>query len=254
MERPVVASIGTTHPWNIAGVGLDARVCAEYGVNHAMAVVAVSAQDAQGLHDVFAIPPHAVIAQLASLPRDVAAYRIGALVSSDTVHIVADFVRKHADSVPFIVDPVIGVSLGGDLSTDEDLESVLRDELLTLPVIVTPNVPEAAQLLSMHIDTVADTRAAARRFIERGARAAYVKGGHLSGDPVDVLVSGSVDKTFSGSRLNGTMRGSGCTFAAALSAELALGRDLAAAAAGAREYTRAKIGAQTMRGGLQVAF
>lgn len=254
MERPVVVSIGTTHPWNIAGVGLDARVCAEYGVNHAMAVVAVSAQDAQGLHDVFAIPPHTVSAQLASLPHDVAAYRIGALVSSDTVHIVAEFVRKHADNVPFIVDPVIGVSLGGDLSTDEDLESVLRDELLALPVIVTPNVPEAAQLLSMHINTTADSRTAARRFIERGARAAYVKGGHLPGDPVDVLVTASLEQSFTGSRLNGAMRGSGCTFAAALAAELALGRDLATSAAGAFEYTRGKIAAHTMRGGLQVAF
>ncbi len=65
----MIASIGTTHPWNIAGVGLDARVAAEYGLPHAMAVAAVTAQDALGLHDVHVVSPESVRAQLASLPR-----------------------------------------------------------------------------------------------------------------------------------------------------------------------------------------
>jgi hydroxymethylpyrimidine/phosphomethylpyrimidine kinase len=250
----LVASIGTTHPWNIAGVGLDARVCAEYGVDHAMAVVAVSAQDAQGLHELHVIPPDAVRAQLQALPDDVAAYRIGALVSSKTVDIVARFLRKRADRVPVIVDPVIAVSLGGALQSDPDLLATLREELLTLPVIVTPNVPETERLLETRIARVEDLRAAAREFVDRGARAAYVKGGHLLGDPIDVLVSDSTEQTFTDTRLPGSMRGSGCTLAAALAAELALGHDLDSAAASARSYVRAKIAAGTMRGGLQVAF
>jgi hydroxymethylpyrimidine/phosphomethylpyrimidine kinase len=74
------------------------------------------------------------------------------------------------------------------------------------------------------------------------------------GDPVDVLVTDSTEQTFSAERLSGSMRGSGCTLAAALAAELARGRDLVAAAAAAHTYVRAKIAARTMRGGLQVAF
>lgn len=251
---PLVASIGTTHPWNIAGIGLDARVCAEHSVNHAMAVVAVSAQDERGLHDLHVIPPDAVRAQLQSLPEDVAAYRIGALISSKTVHIVARFLRERAERVPVVVDPVMTVSLGGALQSDADLLTTLREELLTLPVIVTPNVPETEHLLETRIARVEDLRAAAHQFVERGARAAYVKGGHLLGDPTDVLVSGSSEHTYSDTRLPGSMRGSGCTLAAALAAHLALGRDLTESAAAARSYVRAKIAAGTMRGGLQVAF
>lgn len=250
----LVASIGTTHPWNIAGVGLDARVMAEYGLDHAMAVVAVTAQDAAGLHALHVIPPDAVSAQLQSLPDDVAAYRIGALVSSKTVRIAARYLRERANIVPVVVDPVTAVSLGGALQSDADLLATLREQLLTLPVILTPNVPETEQLLNTRIARVEDLRAAAREFVERGARAAYVKGGHLLGDPIDVLASDSAEQTFPGTRLNGSMCGSGCTLAAALAAELALGRDLVAAARAAHTYVRAKIEAGTMRSGLQVAF
>jgi hydroxymethylpyrimidine/phosphomethylpyrimidine kinase len=249
-----IASIGTTHPWNIAGLGLDARVMAQYGVDQAMVVVAVSAQDEKGLHGVHVIPPDAVRAQLQSLPAGVDAYRIGALVSSETVDIVARYLRERAARVPVIVDPVISVSLGGVLQRDGDLLATLREELLTLPVVVTPNVPETEQLLETRIARTEDMRAAAKEFVERGARAAYIKGGHLLGDPIDVLVSDSTEQTFRDARLPGSMRGSGCTLAAALAAELALGRDLVAAAGGARAYVRAKIAAGTMRGGLQVAF
>ncbi len=249
-----VASIGATHPWNIAGVGLDARVFAEYGLDHAMAIVAVTAQDERGLHDLHVVPPDAIRAQLQTLPDDIAAYRVGALVSSKTVDIVARFLRRHAERVPVVVDPVISVSLGGSLQSDKQLLATLREELLTLPVIVTPNVPETEQLLNTRIARVEDQRAAAREFVERGARAAYVKGGHLLGDPVDVLVSDSAEQTFSDVRLPGPMRGSGCTLAAALAAELALGRDLTDAAPAARAYVRNKIAARTMRRGLQVAF
>jgi hydroxymethylpyrimidine/phosphomethylpyrimidine kinase len=249
-----VASIGTTHPWNIAGVGLDARVMAENGLDHVMAIVAVSAQDQRGLHDVHVIPPNAVRAQLTSLPGDVAAYRIGALVSSETVHLVARYLRERAAHVPVVVDPVISVTLGGALQSDAHLLAALREELLTLPVIVTPNVPETERLLDTRIARIEDVRAAGKELVQRGARAAYIKGGHLLGDPVDVLVTDSTEQTFSAERLSGSMRGSGCTLAAALAAELARGRDLVAAAAAAHTYVRAKIAARTMRGGLQVAF
>lgn len=250
----LVASIGTTHPWNIAGVGLDARVLAEYGLRHAMAVVAVTAQDEDGLHALHVVPPQIVAAQLESLPEDVAAFRVGALVASETVRVVAAFLRERAAHTPVVVDPVLAVSLGGSLQSDDALPETLRDALLTLPVIVTPNVPEAEQLLNVRIETPEDARLAARRFVERGARAALLKGGHLHGEPVDVLASDAGDEAFSGARLPGSMRGSGCTLAAALAAELALGRDLRTATAAARSYVREKIAAGTMRGTLQVAF
>jgi hydroxymethylpyrimidine/phosphomethylpyrimidine kinase len=254
MNQPIMASIGTTHPWNIAGVGLDAHVAADLGVAHAAAVAAVSAQDAYGLHGVHAVPAQMLRAQLDALPPGIAAYRVGALVSSENVRVVAEYVRARAERIPVIVDPVIRVTLGGALRADDSLLATLRDELLALPVIATPNVHEAADLTRLEIDTLDNMRHAAEAIVSGGARAALVKGGHREGEPIDVLATTQHVMTFGGERLAGAMRGSGCTLAAALACELAHGRSLEAAVDAAHTYVRRKIAARIIRGGLQVAF
>jgi hydroxymethylpyrimidine/phosphomethylpyrimidine kinase len=254
VNAPLVVSIGTTHPWNIAGTGLDARVCAEYRVAHAAALVAVSAQDARGVRALEPLPLHLIRAQLASMPRIADAYCIGALGSADAAGIVSAFVAEHAGRVPVVLDPVTEASLGGRIERGEGLVETIRDRLLSLPVIVTPNLPECEQLIGHAVAGVDQQLRAAHRLTELGARAAYVKGGHRSGDPVDVLADRHFEEIFSDTRLPGSMRGSGSVFAAALACELASGRDLRDAAASARTYTRAKIAAATMRHGVQVAF
>lgn len=246
----MLISIGTTHPWNTAGVGLDARVAAEYGLPHGTCVVAVSAQDGRGLHALAPIDPQTIAAQLNALGEP-HAVRIGALVSSDAVRIAARYVRGLPPAVPVVVDPVLGASLGGELEADDAFETTLAEELLTLPVIVTPNLIEAAELLET---PSGDAASWAKAFVARGARAALVKGGHGDGDPVDVLADEAGVRSFAASRLPGSMRGTGCTLAASLACELLRGRDLDDAVARAREYVRSKIAAQTMRGGMQVAF
>ncbi|MFN2449070.1 MAG: bifunctional hydroxymethylpyrimidine kinase/phosphomethylpyrimidine kinase [Candidatus Baltobacteraceae bacterium] len=254
MSAPLLLSIGTTHPWNIAGTGLDARVAAEYGLAHAACVVAVSAQDAAGLHALHAVPPDVVRAQLRAAPPGAGAVRIGALVSSETVREIAAFVAERAAALPVVIDPVTSVSLGGTLAADDSLERALQ-ALLRLPVIVTPNLNETLALgYDGDIAQVTARAAAATWFVANGARAALIKGGHAAGDPVDVLADARGVRTFSASRLPGSMRGTGCTLAAALACELLLGRTLDDAVAGAREYVRVKIAARVMRGGLQVAF
>ncbi len=250
----VVLSIGTTHPWNIAGVGLDAHVAAEYGAAHAACVVAVTAQDAGGLHALHPVPPEVIIAQLEALPPQIGAVRIGALVATDTVRAIVPFVKRWAAAIPVVVDPVINVSLGGELAADDALEAALSDEVLRLPVIVTPNVPEVTQLLGMPVTSPQEQQAAARAFVERGARAALVKGGHLQSDPIDVLADAAGIRSFTATRLPGAMRGTGCTLAAALACELLAGEAIDDAVAHARDYVRSKIAARLMRGPLQVAF
>lgn len=254
VTAPLVASIGTSHPWNIAGVGLDARVCAEYGVAHAMVLSAVSAQDAGGVRGVYPLAPDALRAQLESLPHGVSAFCVGALVSAENVRVAAAFLRDRAAHAAVVVDPVMAATLGGDLRSDERLEETLRDELLTLPVIVTPNVDETAALLGSRPANADDLAACGERFVQRGARAAFMKGGHLQGEPVDVFVTKDECVVMSGQRYAGSMRGSGCTLAAALACELAQGNGATAAAEAARDYVREKIASGIMRGGLQVAF
>ena len=249
----IVASIGTIHPWNVAGIGLDARVAAEYGLRHVMAVAGVTAQDAARVSAVLPIPGRVLQAQLDALPQ-AAAYRVGTLLSAENVRIAADYLKPRATS-PIVVDPVLGSSTGEALWTNAAYIDELRDRILPLPVIVTPNLGEAALLL--HSKPVHDRDgmiAAGRALLELGAGAALIKGGHLPGDPADVLVTREETKVFVGSRLGGDMRGTGCVLAMALACELALGCELYTAVENARAYVRAKIEAGTRFGSLQTAF
>lgn len=239
MSAPLVLSVGTTHPRNTAGLGLDARIAAGYGVGHAMAVAAVSVQDDRGVADLFAIPASVLRGQLAAIRlADVAAVRVGALGNLENAHIVAEFLQ--ACAVPPVFDPVMRASAGGSLYEGEALDAVALFIERTAP-IVTPNLEEAAQLTQREIDDVDGMVAAGHRLMEQGARAALVKGGHLSGDPADVLVTRVGIETFADSRIPGKTRGTGCTLAMALACEIAQGRNLVDAVKGARAHVRANI-------------
>ena len=252
VRTPLLVSIGSTHPWNIAGTGLDAHVAREYGVDHAAVVAGITAQDESGLHEKMAVPAAMVQAQLNAVPAEIDAIRIGALLDAQTVSVVAAYVRAKA-GVAAVVDPVLGASLGGAFA-DAAAYDALRAELFSLPVILTPNVPEAQLLTGRVIEAQEDALAAARTLLEFGPAAVLLKGGHLHGDPADVLITRSEVHVFGGTRLPGAMRGSGCVLAAALACELARGRPVCDAVEGARAFVRAKIAANKRRGTLQVAF
>ncbi|MGZ3496588.1 MAG: bifunctional hydroxymethylpyrimidine kinase/phosphomethylpyrimidine kinase [Vulcanimicrobiaceae bacterium] len=248
-----VASVGTTHPWNIAGVGLDARVAEEYDVRLVTAVAAVTAQDAQGVHALHAVPSNVLRAQLEALPGGIGAYRIGALGTAQNVREVTRFLRANP-SVPAVVDPVFAATLGGSLGDAEAFEA-LRDELLhESSVVLTPNIDEAARLLGRRVTRDDDLVEVARALLGLGPSAVLLKGGHLDGDPTDVFVSGSELHVYTEPRLPGSMRGSGCALAAALACECAQGRDLRAAVESARAFVRERIAAHIIFEGMQVAF
>ena len=235
----LVVSIGTTHPLNVAGLGRDARVAAEYEVAHAMAVAAVSAQDEQGVRALFPIPDAVVRAQLGTIDfAAAAAVRVGALGNLENAAVAAAFLENVTS--PVIFDTVMGSSAGGSLYAGDVMPAV-RLFLERVRAIVTPNVDEAQRLTGIAIANVEDAISAGKRLVSAGARAALVKGGHLSGDPIDVLVTLDGVETFAGARLAQKMRGTGCTLAMALACELALGRDLVTAVKGARAYVRANI-------------
>lgn len=240
-SRPaLVASIGTTHPRNAAGLGLDARIAAEYGVRYAMAVAAVSAQDERGVHDVFPIPPGVLRAQLAAIPfSQVAAVRVGALGSLENAQLAAEFLRMHC-TAPVVFDTVMHASAGGSLYADDALEAV-RAFAQRTGAILTPNLDEAARLAQIEIRDADGMIAAGRTLLQLGARAVLVKGGHLAGDPVDVLVTREGVERFTDTRLPGKTRGTGCTLAMALACELARGENPIEAVQGARAYVRANI-------------
>ncbi len=240
-QAPAVLSIGTTESRNLAGVGRDVAVGAQYGCAVVTAVAAVSAQDESGVRAFHVLPSNVLEAQLDAVARvRVGAVRIGALGSVANVALVARRLEAMAD-VWAIVDPVLHASAGGAL-LESDAFTALRNELAKLPsVVLTPNLDEAAALLGRERIGRDEMEAAATELYERGAGAVLLKGGHLDGDPVDVLATCDGVEAFAASRIAADMRGTGCTLAMAIAGELALGRELRGAVVSARAFVREKM-------------
>ena len=252
---PLVVSVGTTHPWNIAGVGLDAHVARVFGCAHAAVVVAVSAQGASGVRALQPIDAELVRAQIAELPRPVAAVRVGALVAGATAAAVREALAEALAGIPMVVDPVMRATLGGSLCADPALLDGLRAFASLANVTVTPNLEEAQSLTALPAaHDEAGMAEAAGALLRAGFRAAVVTGGHLPGTPADVVADGRTVEFLRGTRLAGAMRGTGCVFAAAMACALAQGVGIADAARTAHAFVRARIAARIERGGLQVAF
>ncbi|HEY4434244.1 MAG TPA: hydroxymethylpyrimidine/phosphomethylpyrimidine kinase [Candidatus Cybelea sp.] len=237
----MVISIGTTHPWNVAGVGRDLVVGCALGARVFTAVAAISAQDAGGVVALAPVDAGLFERQLQVLPWESAgAVRVGALPTARAVaSLTAALARR--PWLPVVVDPVLRASSGGELA-DAAAGEALRDELARLrSVILTPNLAEAAFLLgcgAIGRDAMGES---ARRLRERGAEAVLLTGGHLEGEPVDALASGDGIEILSGSRIAGSMHGTGCTLAMALACGLAAGSTLPEAVRAARTFVRAEI-------------
>lgn len=250
----VVASIGTTHPWNVAGLGMDLQVALAFGVRDLSVVVAVSAQDAQGMHALESVSPELLDAQLAALPlSEIKAFRVGALVGAAAVKRVAAFLRAH-ETIPAVVDPVFGATLGGTF-LDDDAFGAFRDALAILPsVILTPNLEEAARLADVKSVDVTNIAAVAQTLLERGGRAVLIKGGHLPGDPIDALATSKGVELLEDERLPGAMRGTGCVLAMTIACELVRGLPLRDAVQSGRAYVRSRIVSAKPFAGVNVAY
>lgn len=237
----IVLSVGTTHPWNVAGIGRDLVVGAELGARVFTAVAAVSAQNGRGLVALHAVPAAVLGAQLAALPWDSAgAVRIGALPTLAAVHAVAEALAERS-WLPVVVDPVFSASRGGELS-DSAARYAVRDELARMPnVLLTPNLDEAAFLLGIDGLERASMGDAAAQLQARGAAAVLLKGGHLQGEPADALATPDGVEIFSEPRIARAMHGTGCTLAMALACALAAGKPIAHAVRAARAYVRAQL-------------
>ncbi len=239
MERvaPVLLAVGTTHPLNIAGVGLDARVGAELGVRVVTVIAGVSAQTAGAVLARKAVDSQTIAAQFASVAEcGVAAIHIGALLDAASVVAIATEVRRFP-GVPVVCDPVLAASNGGQLASDETVVA-LRDVLFARCTLITPNLDEAAMFLGCATLDAASMEAAARTLSAYGAAAVLIKGGHLSGDPTDVLVSAGGSRHFSDERITGTVRGTGDLLACAIAARLAHGDSLTESILAARVFVR----------------
>jgi hydroxymethylpyrimidine/phosphomethylpyrimidine kinase len=240
---PRVLAIAGSDSGGGAGIQADLKTMLALGVHGMTAVTAVTAQNSLGVQGYWELPPEAVRAQLASVLGDIGvdAIKTGMLASAAIVHAVCDELAASAGPVPLIVDPV-AVSKHGDSLLSDAAVAAIRDRLLPLATMVTPNLPEAELLSGLPIADEAGMLAAARVIGAMGPRWVLVKGGHLPGNPVDLLVSESRVIRCPGRRIASRhTHGTGCTLASAIAAELALGADVHGAVIAAREYVTGAI-------------
>jgi hydroxymethylpyrimidine/phosphomethylpyrimidine kinase len=234
-----------------AGIQADLKTFHQFGVFGTSVIVALTAQNTQSVRAVEAVPEAMVRAQLLAISEDLppAALKTGMLAEAGLVRQVARAIREN-EWAPLVVDPVM-VSTTGTRLLSAEAEEVIREDLLPLAALVTPNLDEAAILTSRMVHDVPTMERAGATLLRFGAGAALIKGGHLSGDDItDVLVTPDGIRHFTRRRLDTkSVHGTGCTLSAAITAGFALGWPLEAAVANGLDFVHRAIAAAPGIGG-----
>jgi hydroxymethylpyrimidine kinase/phosphomethylpyrimidine kinase len=232
-----VLIIAGSDPGAGAGLQQDLKVATLMGAYGLTVVTALTVQNSLGVTAVHPVAPEVVAAQLDAVLSDfpVAAVKVGMLATPALVRTVA--ARLKDLDAPLVLDPVLAAGGGFPLLTADGIAR-LTEELFPLTFLLTPNAPEAARLTGLTVQTPADLAEAARRLQTMGPRWVLAKGGHLPGEPVDVLTDGNNVYSLPGVRLAApNHHGSGCLLASACAAGLALGLSVPETVNQARELT-----------------
>ncbi len=237
-EAEVVMTIGGSDSGGGAGIQADIKTFSILGLHGTSVITAVTAQNTLGVQKVFGLSPEAVLIQLKSVTDDfsVSFAKTGMLYSPETVKIVAEHLRKNR--IPLVLDPVIEAEAGGRLLRPEAVEA-LKDLLVPLARVVTPNIFEAEALTGIQVNDAASAKLAAQKIADMGAESVVVKGGHL--DCTDLLLEKGDVHLIRGQRRKGGNHGVGCTYSAALTSFLALGCSLEEAASNAQRFAAEAI-------------
>lgn len=229
-----------------AGIQADLKTFTVFRVYGMSAITALTAQNTQGVTGILPVAGEFVRAQIRAVIDDIRvdAVKTGMLANAEIIAAVVDELRTHRIA-PLVVDPVMVAESGASLLEPAARDSI-RDELLPLAQLVTPNVPEASALLEMRIETIDDMRRAATRLIDLGARAILLKGGHLNPqlDAVDVFHDGTSIHELHALRIpSKNTHGTGCMLSAAITACLARRMQLEQAVHEAKRFISTAIAA-----------
>ncbi|MEU9170155.1 bifunctional hydroxymethylpyrimidine kinase/phosphomethylpyrimidine kinase [Streptomyces sp. NPDC048420] len=247
--KPLVLTVAGSDSGGGAGIQADLKTMLALGVHGMSVVTAVTAQNSLGVQGAWELPVEAVRAQYRSVVDDIGvqAVKTGMLASPELVEAVAELIG--ATDAPAVIDPV-GVSKHGDsLLASEALDSVRR-RLLPAATVATPNLDEVAQLTGVRVESEEQLREAAAAVLSYGPKWVLIKGGHLTGDAVDLLTDGSEEHWLRAPRYdNRHTHGTGCTLASAIASQLAKGQSVPEAVTAAKEYVTGAIAAGFALGG-----
>jgi hydroxymethylpyrimidine/phosphomethylpyrimidine kinase len=238
---PILLTIAGFDPSCGAGVAADLKTFAAHGCYGIAAITSLTVQNTQSVEAVHNTPSAELREQLEVLVKDseIAAVKIGMLGNRGNAQVVAEFLDAHAFA-HVVHDPLMKSSSESELLDAGGIKYVVA-ELLRRASVITPNVPEAEILTGITIKDVNDMEAAARKLVEMGAKAVIVKGGHME-KATDVVFDGKEMHQLGGDKVKlENTHGTGCTFASALTAQLAAGRGLVEAATLAKAYVMKAI-------------
>ena len=232
-----------------AGIQADLKTIALLGSYGSSAITALTAQNTLGVRGVHPAPTAFVAEQIEMVLADIGTDTIktGMLYSGDIVALVAEALERHA--LLAVVDPVM-IAKGGAPLLQQQAVEILRQVLLPQTYLLTPNLPEAEALAGVPVETEADMERVVHRLQEMGPRNVLLKGGHLQGSAVDLLLAGDELHRFPAERLaTRNTHGTGCTFSAAIATFLAQGEPLETAVSRAKDFITAAIRGATDLGG-----
>ena len=242
----VVLTIAGSDSSGGAGIQADIKTFAALGVYGATAITAITAQNTLGVHSLFSIAPHMAYDQIIAVMDDLSpsVIKIGMLSNAEIVVAVAEALSQY--SIPIILDPVI-VSTSGHRLLSAEAEKILKQRLLPMSTLITPNIPEMETLSNMSVSTFEEKRRAAEHLFSYGARSILLKGGHEVGSTKsDILFAntpmGMQSTIFTSDTISTrNTHGTGCTLSSAIAAYIARGCKLEEAISRAKEYVTESI-------------
>lgn len=243
MEKYKALTIAGSDSGGGAGIQADLKTFQELEVYGMSAITAITAQNTIGVQGVYPLPIEAIAEQIQSVGSDIGvdALKTGMLFNSEIIEVVANKIREFRWN-NIVVDPVMVAKGGASLLQDEAV-AALKRHLLPLATVVTPNIPEAEVLTGISIHSLEDRKEAAKRLFNLGVQNVVIKGGHDEGNQiVDLLFDGANFLYFNSERVaTKNTHGTGCTFSAAFTAELARGKSVGEAMEIAKHFIHSAI-------------
>ncbi|WP_342305598.1 bifunctional hydroxymethylpyrimidine kinase/phosphomethylpyrimidine kinase [Methanolobus sp. ZRKC5] len=232
---PVILTIAGSDSGGGAGIEADIKTIASLGLHTTCAITSVTSQNTTGVLSAYDIPCEVIRNQIDAVCEDMNIIwaKSGMLSSSDIIATVAEMVKKY--DLKLVVDPVMAAEAGGDLLR-KDAITTLKQKLLPLSEVVTPNINEANILAGMQITNIEEAKEAAKLISQTGVKIVIVTGGHL--DASDIIYDSETDMytIIPGNFVKGGTHGSGCTYSSALAAALAQGYKIDDAAKKAKDF------------------
>ncbi|HAJ69674.1 MAG TPA: bifunctional hydroxymethylpyrimidine kinase/phosphomethylpyrimidine kinase [Alkalibacterium sp.] len=245
MSKRQVLTIAGSDSGGGAGIQADVKTFQERNVFGTSVITAVTAQNTLGVHGIYNVPLEGVRAQMDAVfsDLDIAALKTGMLVDESYITLIADELATHPD-IPSVIDPVM-VAKGGALLMKTEALKAMRDKLVPMATVVTPNIPEAEALAGMQIKTEEDMKKAATILRKKGSKNVLIKGGHMLDKTCArdyLLMEDQTERWYETPRIDTKdTHGTGCTFSACIAAELAKGKTVEQAVKIGKAYIQAAI-------------